>query len=222
MNIGVMGTGRVGNAIGSKLVQLGHRIKMGSRTANNEKAAAWVRSAGSNASQGTFADAAGFGEILFNCTAGMASMEVLKMAGEKNLDGKVLIDISNPLDFSRGMPPSLTISNTDSLGESIQRTFPQLKVVKALNTMNCYVMVNPSLVPGDHNVFLGGNDAGAKAKVKEILRSFGWKEGNILDLGDITAARGMEQILPLWVRLWSTMQNPIFNFRIVEGTPPKT
>lgn len=221
MNIGVLGTGMVGNTIGSKLIQLGYNVKMGSRTANNEKAAAWVKSNGANASQGTFADASAFGEILFNCTAGMASLEVLKMAGEKNLNGKTMIDISNPLDFSKGMPPSLSVSNTDSLAEQIQRTFPQLKVVKSLNTMNCYVMANPSLVPGDHNVFVNGNDAGAKTKVKDILKSFGWKENNIIDLGDITASRGTEQILPIWVRLMGTFQHPMFNFRIVVGTPPK-
>lgn len=221
MNIGVLGTGMVGNAIGSKLIQLGHKVKMGSRTPTNEKAATWAKNSGPNASHGTFADAAAFGEVLFNCTAGMGSLEALKMAGEKNLNGKVLVDVSNPLDFSKGMPPSLSVSNTDSLAEQIQRAFPKVKVVKSLNTMNCYVMVNPSLVPGDHNVFVNGNDAGGKATVKDLLKSFGWKENNILDLGDITAARGTEQILPVWVRLMGTFQHPMFNFNIVLGTPPK-
>lgn len=221
MNIGVLGTGMVGNTIGTRLIQLGHRVKMGSRSARNEKATAWVHANGPNASQGTFADAAMFGEVLFNCTAGMASLEVLRSAGEKNLNGKILVDISNPLDFSKGMPPSLSVSNTDSLAEQIQRTHPTLRVVKSLNTMNCYVMVNPALVPGDHTVFMSGNDSEAKTKVGEILGSFGWKTGNILDLGDITAARGLEQILPLWVQLWSRLQNPMFNFRIVVGPLPK-
>lgn len=170
----------------------------------------------------TFAEAAGHGEILLNCTAGMASLEALRLAGEKNLNGKTLIDISNPLDFSKGMPPSLTVSNTDSLAEQIQRTFPQLKVVKSLNTMNSYIMANPSLVPGDHNVFMSGNDAEAKSKVKGILKSFGWKENNVIDLGDITTARGTEQLLPIWVRLYGKLQNPMFNFHVVVGAPPKT
>ncbi|HTR82631.1 MAG TPA: NAD(P)-binding domain-containing protein [Bacteroidota bacterium] len=215
MNIGVLGTGMVGNAIGTKLVKLGHSVKMGSRSASNDKAAAWVKANGGNASQGTFADAAAFGEILFNCTSGMASLAALKLAGAANLNGKILADISNPLDFSKGMPPSLSVCNTDSLGEQIQREFPQVKVVKTLNTTNCNIMVNPALIAGDHDMFMCGNDAGAKSKVSEILESwFGWK--TVIDLGDITGARGMEMILPMWVRLMVTFQHPNFNFRIVR------
>ena len=215
MNIGVLGTGMVGKAIATKLVQLGHSVKMGSRTANNDKAAEWVKGAGAKASQGTFADAAAFGEIVFNCTSGMASLEALKLAGANALNGKVLIDISNPLDFSKGMPPTLTVCNTDSLGEQIKRAYPQVKVVKTLNTVNCNIMVNPSLVAGSHDIFVGGNDAGAKTKVTDILKDwFGWK--TVIDLGDITSARGTEMILPIWVRLMGTFQSPNFNFKIVR------
>lgn len=216
MKLGVLGTGMVGQAIGSKLVQLGHDVKMGSRTANNEKAAEWVKANGTRASQGTFADAAAFGEVIFNCTLGSASVEVLREAGERNLKNKILIDISNPLDFSKGMPPTLTICNTDSVGEQIQRAFPDVKVVKSLNTINCLVMVNPSLVPGDHDVFMSGNDSAAKAKVHEILTKwFGWK--SVVDLGDISTARGTEMYLPLWVRLFSLYQKPNFNIKIVKS-----
>jgi 8-hydroxy-5-deazaflavin:NADPH oxidoreductase len=220
MKIAVLGTGIVGNTIGTKLIQLGHQVKMGSRAAKNEKAIAWVKAAGSNASEGSFADAAAFGEIIFNCTLGQASLDALKAAGEENLSGKVLIDISNPLDFSKGMPPSLSIVNTDSLGESIQRAFPKAKIVKALNTMTCYLMVNPSLVPGDHTVFVSGNDEDAKNKTKELLLAFGWAQKNILDMGDITTARGTEQLLPIWIRLWGKLQNPMFNFHINIGPAP--
>jgi len=216
LRLGIFGTGMVGQAIGSKLIQLGHEVKMGSRTPSNEKAAEWVRGNGPHASQGTFADAAAFGEILFNCTPGAASIEVLKQAGERNLGGKVLVDISNPLDFSHGMPPTLTVCNTDSVGEQLQRTFPQAKIVKALNTVNCNVMVNPSLVPGDHDLFICGNDPTAKAKVREILTKwFGWK--SVTDLGDISNARGTEMYLPLWVRLFSLYQTPNFNIKIVKA-----
>ncbi len=214
MKIGILGTGIAGQTLGSKLVQLGHEVKMGSRTQNNENAVQWAKQNGSRASQGTFADAATFGEVVFNCTAGMASLAALKSAGSQNLRGKVLIDVANPLDFSKGMPPTLSVCNTDSLGEQIQKAFPETKVVKTLNTMNCMVMVNPSLVPGDHNVFVSGNDPQAKVKVKEILVSFGWK--SIIDLGDITAARGTEMILPIWLRLMGTYQSPNFNFRIAK------
>ena len=215
MKIGILGTGIVGKTIGTKLVQLGHDVKMGSRTANNEKASEWVKASGANASQGTFAEAAAFGELLFNCTSGMVSLEALKIAGASNMNGKILIDISNPLDFSKGMPPTLSVCNSDSLGEQIQRAYPQVKVVKTLNTLNCNIMVNPSLVPGSHDIFVSGNDAGAKAKVIDILKSwFGWK--TVIDIGDITTARGTEMLLPIWIRLMGTFQTPNFNFKIVR------
>ena len=216
MKIAVLGTGMVGDAIGTKLIQCGHEVKMGSRTATNEKAAAWVKKNGTHASQGTFADAASFGEIVFNCTHGVASLEALNLAGAHNLKNKILIDIANALDFSQGMPPSLVVCNTDSLGEQIQRTFPDTKVIKTLNTMNCSLMVNPDLVAnGDHDIFISGNDVEAKTAVTKILRDwFGWK--SIVDLGDISNARATEMLLPIWVRLYGKFQSPNFNFKIVH------
>ena len=164
---------------------------------------------------GTFAEAAAHGELVVNSTAGIASLEALEMAGEDNLNAKVLIDVSNPLDFSRGMPPTLWVSNTDSLGERIQRRFPEAKVVKTLHTMNAYVMVDPAQLAGaDHTVFVSGDDAEAKAEVDELLRSFGWTD--IIDLGDITTARGTEMLMPIWLRLFGALQKPVFNFRIVR------
>jgi len=140
---------------------------------------------------------------------------VLRLAGEDNLNGKIIIDIANPLDFSQGMPPTLSVSNTDSLGEQIQRRFPEAKVVKTLNTMNAYLMVDPSqLAAADHTLFVSGDDAGAKAIVTELLQSFGWTD--IIDLGDISTARGTEMLLPIWVRLFGALQKPIFNFKIVR------
>ncbi|MBL7891145.1 MAG: NADP oxidoreductase, partial [Bacteroidia bacterium] len=169
------------------------------------------------ASAGTFANAAAFGDIIFNCTAGVGSIEALKLAGEDNIKGKIIVDIANPLDFSKGMPPSLAFVNTTSLGEEIQKTFPSVKVVKALNTMWCGIMVNPAMVNGgDHSTFISGNDTNAKEKVKEILKSFGWAEKNILDLGDITSARGTEMYLPLWLRIYGATNNGAFNIKIVS------
>ena len=215
MKIAILGTGVVGQTIGTKLVQLGHDVRMGAREAGNEKAERWASENGSRASHGTFADAAAFGEIVFNCTSGMASLEALEQAGSKNLDGKILIDVANPLDFSKGMPPTLSVCNTDSLGEQIQRAFPNVRVVKTLNTMNTHVMVNPSLVPGESDVFISGNDAGAKARVTEILQHwFGWR--NVIDLGDITTARGTEMLLPIWLRLWGAFKTPNINFHIAH------
>ena len=213
-NIAILGTGMVGDVLGTKLVLLGHKVMMGSRTENNEKALAWKNKNGTLASNGTFADAAAFGEIIFNCTSGKVSLEALQLAGRENLQGKILIDVANPLDFSKGMPPTLTICNTDSLGEVIQRQFPDVRVVKALNTMNCQLMVNPGFLKEPGNVFICGNDSSAKSEVEKLLRSFGWEK--IIDLGDISAARGTEQLLPAWVRLMGKLETPMFNFSIVQ------
>lgn len=213
-NIAILGTGMVGDTLGTKLVSLGHKVMMGSRTANNEKATAWAALNGDNASNGTFADAAAFGELIFNCTSGKISLEALQLAGRENLQGKILVDVANSLDFSKGMPPSLTICNTDSLGEVIQRQFTDVKVVKALNTMNCQLMVNPGALKDPGSVFICGNDNEAKSEVENLIKSFGWAK--IIDLGDISAARGTEQILPIWVRLMGKLGTPMFNFSIVQ------
>lgn len=216
MEIGVLGTGMVGRTIATKLVRLGHQVTMGSRTADNEHAVTWAAEAGNGASCGTFADAAIAGELLFNCTAGSASVDALVSAGAEHLRGKILIDLANPLDFSKGMPPTLWVCNTDSLGEQIQRAFPDVRVVKSLNTMSCEVMVDPGRVPGDHDVFVSGNDEGAKTQVKRLLGSFGWAEGQIVDLGDITTCRGPEMYLQMWLRLLGALGTGDFNIRVVR------
>jgi predicted dinucleotide-binding enzyme len=216
MKYAVLGTGMVGNSIASKLVALGHTVVMGSRSADNPKAKEWVEGAGERASAATFADAARAADIVFNCTNGGASLEALGAAGAENLSGKILIDVANPLDFSQGMPPTLSITGNDSLGERIQAAFPDTKVVKTLNTMNAELMVDPSKVPGDHDVFVSGNDADAKATVAGLLREgFGWT--SVVDLGDITTARGTESYLPLWLRLWGALGTPHFNIKVVKA-----
>ena len=214
MRIGILGTGVVGQTIGSRLAQLGHDVMLGARTATNEKAAKWASENKPLGAHGTFADAAQFGEIVFNCTSGLVSVDALTAAGAANLDGKTLVDVANPLDFSKGFPPTLTISNTESVAERIQAAFPAAKVVKTLNTVTAAVMVNPSLVSGDHDVFVSGNDAAAKAQVTELLRSFGWR--TVIDLGDITTARGAEMVMPIWLRLMGAFKTPIFNFHIAR------
>jgi predicted dinucleotide-binding enzyme len=205
----------VGNALATKFAALGHEVRMGARDAKNEKAAAWAKSAGSKASHGTFADAAAFSEIVFNCTSGAASLDALEAAGAGNLSGKVLVDVANPLDFSHGMPPSLFTGSNDSLGERIQKAFPQARVVKALNTVNASVMVDPKRVPGASDVFVCGNDSGAKSEVTRILKEWlGWPV--VVDLGDITAARGTEAYLLLWLRLWGAFQTADLNVHVVH------
>lgn len=218
MKNGILGTGSVGDTIGSRLIELGHEVMMGSRNKDNEKALAFVEKHNGKATNGTFADAAKFGEIIFNCVKGEKVLEALKLT-EQGLNNKILIDVSNPLDFSKGMPPCLIpeLSNTNSLGEEIQKTFPSTKVVKTLNTMWCGVMVNPSIInQGNHVNYICGNDSDAKSKVISLLKEFGWKESCLLDLGDLSAARGTEAVLPVWLRIWGVTKTGAFNFNIVK------
>ena len=232
MKTAVFGTGIVGQVIAARLAGLGHSVTVGTRDVNktlsrdekdgygNPPFAEWHKELEKTIKLSTYLDAAESSEIIFNCTKGQGSVEALKQAGAGNLKGRIIIDVANPLDFSTGMPPSLSPGNTDSLGELIQRTFPDAKVVKTLNTMNCFLMVNPAALSGDHNVFVSGNDSEAKSTAKEILKSFGWKDNSIMDLGDITTSRGTEQLLPIWIRLYTILQNPMFNFKIVVGQLP--
>ncbi|HUC86419.1 MAG TPA: NAD(P)-binding domain-containing protein [Candidatus Acidoferrales bacterium] len=219
MKIGVLGTGMVGNTLATKLVQIGHQVMMGSRTANSDAGQKWLRSVVGQARIGTFTDAAAFGEIVLDCTNGANSLTALRQAGAANLRGKTLIQVGNPLDASKGLPPTLTICNTDSQGEQTQREFPDTRVVKALNTVNCDVMVNPGCVPGDHQLIICGNDAAAKQEATNCLAEwFGWNRANIIDLGDISGSRGTEMFLALWMRLYLKFGSGHFNIRIVRGT----
>ena len=217
MRIGVLGPGMVGQAIGTKLVDLGHEVAMGSREGGHENAVAWVEGAGEKATEGSFADAAGHGELVINCTSGVASLAALGAAGEENLSGKTLVDVANPLDASQGFPPTLAFCNDDSLGERIQAAFPASNVVKTLNTMNCQVMVEPTRVPGEHAVFVSGEDEGAKREVNDLLESFGWPEERIIDLGGIRTARGTEMYLPLWLSLYGRLGTGDFNIGVLRA-----
>ena len=226
VRLGILGTGAVGKTVAARLAGLGHEVMVGTRdpaetlprtepdTYDNPPFGAW-QEGHPEVKLGTFAEAAAYGQMVVNATAGTVSLQVLELAGEDNLNGKILIDVANPLDFSQGMPPTLLVSNTDSLGEQIQRRFPEAKVVKTLNTTNASLMVDPAqLAAADHTVFVSGDDAEAKATVTELLRSFGWTD--IIDLGDISTARGTEMLLPIWLRLFGALQKPVFNFKIVR------
>jgi predicted dinucleotide-binding enzyme len=226
VRFGILGTGVVGKTIAARLADLGHDVMVGTRDPQetlsrtepdqygNPPFSTWQHEH-PEVKLGTFGEAAAHGETVVNATAGASSLEALDMAGDDNLNGKILIDIANPLDFSRGMPPTLSVSNTDSLGEQIQRRFPEARVVKTLHTMNAYLMVDPTQLAGaDHTVFVCGDDAEAKTEVSELLRSFGWTD--VIDLGDISTARGTEMIMPIWLRLFGALQKPVFNFKIVR------
>ena len=215
MQIGVLGSGVTGQTIASKLLELGHEVMMGSRDEANPAAVAWSKEEGQHALYGTFMNAAAFGEIIFNCTLGSASLEALQLAGAENLKDKILIDTSNPLDRSTDMW-SLTICNNDSLGEQIQRAFPQTKVVKTLNTVNANVMVDPAKLLERTHVFVSGDDIEAKATVVRILRDwFGWRE--IIDLGGIETSRGVEMYVLLWHNLRNAISSQRFNIKIVTS-----
>jgi predicted dinucleotide-binding enzyme len=199
MRVAVLGTGTVGRTIAGKLAELGHDVRVGSRTAGDDKV--------------TFADAAAHGELIFNCTHGAGSVEAVTAGGEENLAGKVVIDVSNPLDFSSG-GPALFTDTTDSVAERIQRACPSARVVKSLNTVTAAVMVDPAKVSGDHVIFVAGDDAGAKDETRALLGELGWPAERVVDLGDITAARAAEGYVMLWVRLMGALGTPMFNISI--------
>jgi len=206
MRIAVLGTGPVGQTMAAKLAELGHEVSVGTRSVADAMARSKPDNFGNppfpewakqhpEVSVATLADAASGAEMVVNATNGVGSIEAIEAAGEEHLAGKVLIDIANPLDFSQGMPPSLFVANTDSLGEQIQRRFPDTRVVKALNTMNAYLMVDPKqLAGGDHTTFVSGNDSEAKTEVTQLLESLGWSD--VVDLGDITTSRGTRCTCP--------------------------
>ncbi|HSL30147.1 MAG TPA: NAD(P)-binding domain-containing protein [Anaerolineales bacterium] len=215
MQIGVLGSGITGQTVGTKLIQLGHEVMLGSRDEANPPAVTWANDAGQQALYGTFMNAASFGEIIFNCTLGSASLTALQQAGEENLRGKILIDTANPLDRSTDMW-TLTVCNDDSLGEQIQRAFPETRVVKTLNTVNANVMVDPAKLQEQTHVFVSGDDIEAKAQVVRILREwFGWRQ--IIDLGGIETSRGVEMYVLLWHNLRNAISSQRFNIKVVTS-----
>jgi predicted dinucleotide-binding enzyme len=217
----------VGQALAGKLAELGHDVTVGTRdvgatlarsepdSLGNPPFGVW-REAHQEVGLATTTEAAAEAELIVNATNGAGSIAMLEAAGEDGLAGKVLVDVSNPLDVSHGIPPSLFVCNTDSLGEQIQRRFPRARVVKTLQTMNCEVMVDPTKLSGAHDVFVCGEDADAKKQVTELLESFGWPSEHIRDLGGITSARGTEMYVALWIRLWGAIGTGHFNIRVVQ------
>ena len=228
MKITVLGTGMVGQVLAARLKELEHQVSMESRDPEKTKAktepnpmtgvvfADWYKEH-SDIKLLALGESVKEADLVINATNGGATLTVLDTIGADNLSGKILLDIANPLDFSQGMPPFLSVCNTDSLGEQVQDKFPDTKVVKSLNTMSAFIMVHPEIISGDHNVFVSGNDKPAKSTVTDLLKSFGWKEKNIIDLGDISTARGTEMLLPIWLRLWGALGHTNFNFHIQQA-----
>lgn len=228
MDVAVLGTGIVGRTLAARLAELAHNVVIGTRDVEetlartesdamgNPPYAAWQESH-RGVRLVSFPEAGAHGELVVNATAGSASLAALEAVGAERLAGKVVVDVANPLDFSQGRPPILSVVNTDSLGEQIQRAFPDARVVKTLNTMNASVMVEPSRVPGQHVVFVAGDDASAKDTVKGVLHAFGWSDGDIVDLGGIQSARGTEMYLPLWLSLWGVCGTGDFNIGLLRA-----
>ncbi len=204
LRIGVIGTGPVGQALAGRLSELGHDVRIGSRTASSDE----IR---------TFAEAAAHAEVVVNATGGIVSIDALTLAGAENLAGKPMLDISNALDHSAGFPPKVLATDSESVGERIQAAFPDALVVKTLNTMTNAIMVRPRMLPGPHTNFLAGNDAGAKAVVRGLLLEFGWTDDELIDLGDLSGSRAMELYLPLWLRTYGAVGNGLFNVHVVRA-----
>ena len=229
VQVGILGTGIVGQTLGLKLVQLGHAVMLGTRDSaqldepkgrgpDARTLRDWLILTGTGARIGTFRDAAAYGDLVVNALSGAASLAVLRAVGEEHLAGKTLVDLANPIDFTRGFPLTLFVKDTDSLGEILQRAFPNVRIVKTLNTMTAALMVNPNLVGnGDHTVFLSGNDPAAKAEVADVLRELGWQD--ILDLGDITTARGTEMMLAIGHAVMQALSPAEIAFKVVRSRP---
>lgn len=215
MRCGVLGTGVVGQTLGSALVGSGHQVRMGSRTQHHEGSAAWADANGEGASSGSFAEAAAFGQMVFNCTAGVHSLAALEAAGAEALADKILVDVANPLDFSGGFPPRLAVDDADSLAEQIQRRFPRTRVVKALNTVTAAVMVDPGSLAEATDLFICGDDAAAKLATTEVVTAWGWERERVRDLGALDQARATERYLMLWLALMGAVSSPAFNVRVV-------
>ncbi|ANP53539.1 NADPH-dependent F420 reductase [Streptomyces griseochromogenes] len=213
MRYAVLGTGEVGRTLGGRLVELGYEVTLGSRTKDNPVALEWAMAAGGRAHAGAFSEAAAAADVVLNAVGGRVALDALRATGAEHLAGKVVVDVCNPLSFEDGQL-RLDPVESDSVAEQIQRAFPDARVVKAMNTVNCRVMVDPGRVPGEHDLFVCGDDAGAKRQVTELLGEFGWPAERVLDLGGIRSARAMEMLLPLWFGLFQKFGHADFNLEV--------
>lgn len=227
MQITILGTGVVGRTLASKLIAEGHSVTIGTRDPAlkrrsketfGERAITFEQWLDEHPELELlpFSECVRNADVVFNCTPGLMTLTILTGIPERDFTDVVVVDVSNPLDFSKGMPPSLNPVNTDSLGEQIQHYLPKAFVVKALNTVNYRVMVDPAILGDKHQLFVCGDHPEAKKKLASLLQEFGWLESQILDLGDLTHARGMEMMLPLWVGVWQVLGTTRFNFGVTS------
>ncbi len=213
MKVGVLGTGEVGQALGRGFLALKNEVKMGSRSAGHEGMRTWVKENGPKASGGTFADATKFGEIVVLATLGVANEKAIRLAGPENFKGKIVIDVTNPLDFSRGFPPKLAMGPSDSAGEQVQKLLPGAQVVKAFNTVGNALFFRPNLPGGPPDMIIAGNSEEAKKKVGSILKEFGW---GVVDIGGIEGSRYLEGMCMVWVLSGIRMNTFSHAFKILR------
>lgn len=219
MNIGIVGNGVAAEAIGLALLKKGHNVLLGGPQGGSEKGMAWVKKAGNGAAEGTYEEGALFGELVFICLEGAFALEVLRTIHPNSFAGKIVVDVTNPLDYTRGDQPRILKEFRDvSLGERIQEVLPHAYVIKALNTVNYQLMTDARQVyKGDHSLFVCGNDANAKNQLKHFLvDNFYWKPDGLADLGGIEAARAIEAIVPFCVLLSQSYGTPLINFKVVR------
>jgi len=219
MQIAVLGTGVVGRTLGSRCVELGHRVVLGSRTTDHPAAVQWAATHPAGAAHADFATAVRGADLIVNATAGLHSLAAFDLVGADALGDTVVADVSNPLDFSEGFPPTVRQDGGRSVAERLQARFPHARVVKTLNTVTAAVMVQPQSLAEPTTTFLAGDDEAAKAFVADLLVAFGWDRAQVVDLGDVTAARPLESYLALWLRLLAVQSTPIFNVRLVRAGP---
>ena len=212
MRIAVIGTGVVGRTLAQAFQGAGHDVAVGTRDPGETSGREEWR--GLDVPLQPLATVAADADVVVNATNGGASLAALGEVGTDHLAGKVLVDVSNPLDFSQGFPPTLSVKDTDSLAEQIQRAFPDAKVVKALNTVNASVMVDPGCLGEDTSIFAASDDAEARGVVVGLLRELGWVD--IIEFDELSNARGLEMWLPLWVRLMGPLGTPVFNLKLVR------
>ena len=210
-----MGSGDVGQALGRGLASRGYDVKIGSRTPDSDKLKAWLKQATGKASTGTFAETADHGEVVILAIMGAGVENAIDLAGREKFAGKIVIDTTNPLDFSKGSSPGLFVGMNDSLGERIQRKLPQAKVVKCFNTVPNVQMVNPNFGDDKPEMLICGNDPEAKQIVVDILKELGWP--GAIDIGGIEEARWIEALVPLWVRVGATLNTWRHAFKVVRG-----
>ncbi len=212
MKLGIIGSGTVGQQLGLGFIRLGNDVKIGTR--DTAKLNDWIKQAGTKSSAGSFEDAAKFGELVILATNWEGTFNAVNLAGKENLSGKIIIDVTNPLDFSQGPPPKIAVSPGNSGGEQIQKMLPDSKVVKAFNTVSAYIMISPKRESGEPDMFIAGNDEHAKKVVTTLAENLGWN--SVIDMGDISQSYWLEALAMVWINYGFKDSNWAHAFKLLK------